>query len=211
MLNSGKICTFLKFLGDVLGDDAEIIVSNVEKMEIAFIYNSSDYKQIGDGLPEIEKNIIERKLFEEKDFIINYRAFSSSKEKLRSSSYFVKKHSGELTNIITINYKVDKLIEFRHTLNQLINGTSNENREEEQFQESFNHSFADLMEETIQSTISQFGVSPERLSHTEKLELVQLLDQKGVFLLKGSIPELAKILCTSETSIYRYINDVNKI
>src|SRR5699024_12261317 len=127
--------------------------TKVKRIELVFIYNYYEYKQIVDGLQKIEKNIIERKLFEEKDFIINYRAFSSSKEKLRSSSYFVKKHSGELTNIITINYKVDKLIEFRHTLNQLINGTSNENREEEQFQESFNHSFADLMEETIQSTI----------------------------------------------------------
>ena len=203
---------FLQFLGEFLGDDTEIVVSNAETMKISFIQNAFDTsKKVGSSLPEIEKHIIDKKLFKEKEYIINFRSFSLNKERLRSASYFVKNHSGKLTNIITINYKVDKLIEFRHTLNQLINGIDDQNNEENQFQESLDHSFIDLMEETIQNTISQFEVPPERLSSSEKMKLVQLLDQKGVFLLKGSVSKLAETLYTSETSIYRYIKDAHKI
>ncbi|MEH7388541.1 helix-turn-helix domain-containing protein, partial [Bacillus sp. JJ1521] len=130
----------------------------------------------------------------------------SERNKLRSASYFIKNSEDELIGILTINYKVDELIELRSTLNRLISGSEQFTFKGENFYESFNLSFEDLMNNTIQDALKKYNVPPDRLSHDEKLDLIRTLDEKGTFLLKGSVAELAKVLQTSETSIYRYIN-----
>jgi len=39
---------------------------------------------------------------------------------------------------------------------------------------------------------------------------VDILNQKGIFMLKGAVSEVAKQLHCSEPSIYRYLNILNK-
>ena len=43
----------------------------------------------------------------------------------------------------------------------------------------------------------------------EKMEIMEILDRKGVFLLKGSVSFVAKELHSSEASIYRYLGKLN--
>ena len=51
---------------------------------------------------------------------------------------------------------------------------------------------------------------PTRLSYQEKMEVVRTLDEKGIFLVKGAIAELAAALKTTETSIYRYLSKLQE-
>ena len=51
---------------------------------------------------------------------------------------------------------------------------------------------------------------PTRLSYQEKMEVVRSLDEKGIFLVKGAITELAAALKTTEVTIYRYINKLQQ-
>ena len=53
-------------------------------------------------------------------------------------------------------------------------------------------------------------MEPTRLSYQEKMEMVHSLDEKGIFLVKGAIAELAAALKTTETSIYRYLNKLQE-
>ncbi|MEH7383467.1 helix-turn-helix domain-containing protein [Bacillus sp. JJ1533] len=207
MENLSSYIPLIKFFGQFLGTDAELILYDTKKEMIEFVYNpfNSGIKE-GSPIPEMEKRFISQELFKQEEFIVNYRAFSSERNKLRSASYFIKNSEGELIGILTINYKVDELIELRSTLNRLISGSEQFTFKGENFYESFNLSFEDLMNNTIQDALKKYNVPPDRLSHDEKMDLIRTLDEKGTFLLKGSVAELAKVLQTSETSIYRYIN-----
>ncbi len=197
------------FLYDFLGAEAEIVLIDTEKEEVIFVKNSFDGDiQIGSPIRNVEQQFVEKKLYEEKNSVINYRAFSSDRKKLRSASYFIKNNSNDLIGILTINYQVEELIHFRDLINNLISGSQEAKLKEEKFYESFDLSFEDLMTTTIQDALTTYNIPPNRLSHDEKMELIRTLDKKGTFLMKGSVPELAKILNTSETSIYRYINRI---
>lgn len=199
--------SFLKFLVDFLGSDAEVILYNVQKEEAVFIHNAFNPEtKVGSPIPDTEKKFIQQKVYETKDSLMNYRAFSVDRRKLRSATHFFKDADGKLTDVLTINYKVDELIELRGVLNRLINGPEAVQYNGENIYESFNGSFEDLMNQSIQQVLEKFNVPPERLSHDEKMELIRSLDEKGTFLIKGSVTELSKVLNTSETSIYRYIN-----
>ncbi|MEH7111339.1 helix-turn-helix domain-containing protein [Neobacillus niacini] len=197
----------VKFFSKFLGTDAEVILYDTRKMEIVLIENAfnPDVK-VGSPIPEMEKKFMEQELFKEEESLVNYRAFSHERNKLRSATHFINNLNGELIGMVTINYKVDELIELRSMLNRLISGTEPFQYKTDHFYESYNLSFEDLMTNTIKEALKNFNVPPERLSHEEKLELIRMLDEKGIFLMKGSISEVAKILHISETSVYRYIN-----
>ncbi|MEV9641493.1 helix-turn-helix domain-containing protein [Mammaliicoccus sciuri] len=195
------------FLYDFLGTDAEIILTDTVKSKVVFVRSTyENHVQVGDSIRDIEQRFIDKKIYEEKNSIINYRAFTIDKKKLRSASFFIKDENHDLTGILTINYQVDELVNFRDLINKLISGSNEKHSKEESFHESFNLSFDDLMTSTIQDALTTYNIPPDRLSHEEKMELIRTLDKKGTFLIKGSVPELAKILNTSETTIYRYIN-----
>ena len=115
-----------------------------------------------------------------------------------------------LYGILTINVIVDRLIDIRNFINDLISGVQ-EQKNENQFLNSMDLSVTDFAINAINEEIEKYGVESSRLSADEKLQIVKKLDNKGIFLVKGSITELAKIFNTTETTIYRYINRISNI
>ncbi|WP_188006684.1 Transcriptional regulator [Sporosarcina sp. ANT_H38] len=207
MSNLNSYIPIVEFIANFLGHDSEVILYDTNKDMVVFVKHPFDPNiGVGSPIPDMEKKFIKQKVYEEEDSLVNYRAFSFERRKLRSASHFIKNSGGELTGIITINYKVDELIELRSVLNRLISGQETIQYKGEDFYESFDLSFEDLMNKTIQDVLAKFDVAPDRLSQEEKIELIRSLDQKGIFLIKGSVAEVSKVLNTSETSIYRYIN-----
>ena len=57
--------------------------------------------------------------------------------------------------------------------------------------------------------VANYPVDVDRLNQDEKMEIMEILDRKGVFLLKGSVSFVAKELHSSEASIYRYLGKLN--
>jgi predicted transcriptional regulator YheO len=197
----------VKFFSQFLGSDAEVILYDINKMEIALIENAFNPETVvGSPIPDMEKRFMEKEIYVEEESMVNYRAFSHARNKLRTATHFIKNNNGQLIGMLTINYKVDELLELRSLLNRMISGSEPFQYKTDHFYESYNLSFEDLMTKTITEALKNYNVPPERLSHEEKLELIRVLDEKGIFLMKGSISELAKILQTSETSVYRYIS-----
>lgn len=197
----------VSFLADFLGTDSEIILSDVIKKEVICVKNPHDTNiKIGSSIRSIEQEIMNKERFKNESSIINYRGFSSDHRKLRSATFFIKNNNDELIGLLSINSLVGQLIELRDVLNSLISGTNKVKKNQDEFYDTFDTSFDKVMINTIQEAINQYDIPPDRLSHEEKVELIQTLDDKGTFLIKGSIQELAKTLQTTETSIYRYIN-----
>ena len=56
---------------------------------------------------------------------------------------------------------------------------------------------------------ANYPVDVDRLTQDEKMEIMDILNRKGVFLLKGSVSYVAKELHSSEASIYRYLGKLN--
>ena len=62
----------------------------------------------------------------------------------------------------------------------------------------------------INQVLIQTDIEPERMSPDEKVAIVAQLHEKGVFLLKGSVIEVAERLKTSEATIYRYLKQLSR-
>jgi len=204
----------MRFLGDFLGPNYEIVLFDTKTL--LHIENPfDDSRLIGSPINNVEKRLLKEKEYERCDFVSNYRALSNCKEPLRSATFFIKDSESSLLGMMTIGYKVGEMIRMRNTINEIINGPQNnpqeEHRSELNFFESFNNSVNGMLSSIILDIVNQINAPPERLSVDEKMEIVKILDRKGTFLIKGSVPEVASVLSVSEATIYRYLNKPRKL
>ena len=61
----------------------------------------------------------------------------------------------------------------------------------------------------VSQVVANYPVEVDRLTQDEKMEIMDILNRKGVFLLKGSVSHVAQALHSSEASIYRYLGKLN--
>lgn len=199
--------TFARFLSAFLGPDVEIVLYSVPENCVYSVINPLDPEMTsGSKIRRLEQSLINEKVWKKDDFFVNYRSLSSTNAKLKSATYFIASDDRkELYGIITINMVVDKLLELRDHLNQIITGYA-PLKDERRFLGSVTLSVDDMVSTSIDCEIKKYGVDGYRLSAEEKLDIVKNLDKKGIFLVKGAISELAEKFGTTETTVYRYIN-----
>ena len=76
--------------------------------------------------------------------------------------------------------------------------------------ENFNQSVDSLIDDLIFKETNGKDLSQYKLSKSEKISIVQVLDTKGFFEFKDSISKVASIFQMSEVSIYKYLQEVRK-
>lgn len=202
--------TMMKFMSEILGPDTELVLYDTETMKASYVLHPLDEEMVaGSGMRSLERSFMEKRVYEEEEYIVNYRALSRRKNKLKSATLFIKDEDGSLAGILTVNMNVDKLIELRDVLDIIVSGKGEDEKKAQQFYDSFEISVEGMVRNAIKGEVDRYGVEAARLSHKEKMEIVRILDERGIFLVKGAIAELASVLGTTETSIYRYLNKLN--
>ena len=204
----------IKFFALYLGDDTEIILSDTEK--VLYVENPlEESHKPGVGIGDIEKSFIEKAIYKDIDYTINYRSLTQTRKRLRAATFFIKDDKGQLIGMITVNTEVDKLIRLRNMLDEMVNGRQSnlhavkEDTHKDEYYETISMSIEQVMNAIIEENIASYGVSVERLRPEEKLSIVKKLDDVGAFLVKGSVAEVAQRLSSSEATIYRYLQQIN--
>ena len=98
--------TTVKFLGSVLGPDYEVVLqdlSNINHSVIAIENGHISGRTIGSPLTSAVFQMLSSKVYEEDDFIANYKGVAENGHILRSSSMFIKDSNGNPIGLLCIN------------------------------------------------------------------------------------------------------------
>lgn len=205
------------FLGNVLGSNCEIALLDLRENKncITAIANGHiSGRTIGSPITNLALQIIGTNAWKDSDSQCNYLSLTKDNTHLRSSSYFIK-HNNELIGMLCINIDLSPYKKISDSILQM--ACANYNETPLKFMEPLNLShenFTDTPTDTI-STIfkehiySQF-IPLNRLSQSEKIEVVEKLHKNGVFHIKGAVANVAERLHCSEATIYRYLNTISK-
>lgn len=219
-----RFAGIIDFLALYLGSDSEI--SLCDQTTILYIRNpQSPDHAVGMPIGDMQHSFLENPEYHKAPSNVNYRALSKKGEKLRSATMFIREGE-QLIGMLTINSRVDDLILCRSLIDRLIQGdhvpVSDEKRagtgasqstvkgkskakKPKDYYETLSMSVSDVIDDTIQQATAKFNTSPLRFNAREKMSVVQELDDRGVFLVKGSVSEVAKRLNTSDATVYRYL------
>jgi predicted transcriptional regulator YheO len=118
---------------------------------------------------------------------------------------FIKDENGKLIGFLCINYDISELTIARNIINNLTNIIEETDFSEED--ESFGNTVNEMLSSIVNKTLESVGKPVAFISKEEKVNIVQMLDEKGVFLIKGAIDYVAKVLCVSRYTVYNYLDE----
>ncbi|MBP7840362.1 MAG: PAS domain-containing protein [Acidaminococcaceae bacterium] len=196
-------------MAEVFGDDAEVVLQDVSDFNnsvISIRNNHISGRKLGAPATNLVLKVMNGN-FTDKNYVTNYRGVSAVGKVVRSSTYFIKDDKNVVVGMLCINIDIDKLVQLKNHLDGILK------LPEEIFEkttERFSVSAEGLASDSIETILEESGISPERMSQEEKMEVVYKLDKNGVFLVKGSICKVASVLNVSNATIYRYLSKIRR-
>lgn len=230
MYSFERIAAFLPFFSKVLGPETEILLCDTERILYAE-HPITDRVRPGNPIGDMERSFLEEGTYKTMDSVVNYRALLPSRERLKASTLFLKNEDGSLAGFLTVNVRVENLLQARETIDTLINGVSphftitpiasdqaasdtdqptGDTDQPELFNryEAVTVGMEDVIKAVTDEYLTRFESPAGRLTTAERQQIVQELDRRGVFLVKGSISAVAKQLSCSDVTIYRYLHQL---
>jgi len=205
----------VKFLGEVFGDYCEIALHDLKSAENSILAIENSHvsgRSIGGSLTDLGLRLLHQGQTIDKDYIANYKGKNSLGEELRSSTYFIRDEENNVIGALCININVKKLKASKDLIQETVEGIFGlkalTNIEEEPT-ETIHTSIEELTTSIISEVMASAETSPERMSQEEKMAIVKELQEKGIFLIRGSVERVATYLDASEATIYRYLNKVS--
>lgn len=210
----------MSFISKAIGPDFEISLIDTKDGKnriIAMEYGNISGRHVGEEISPLLKKSIENKEYETTDYIANRTTYAKSGKPLRTSVFFIKDEDNNLEGIMCINFDDSRYEELGKKIMFLCHPDYyTEHRITRQSDSSdINGDYKDVgesmtIEETIESIVdnelNEVLIPVERLTQDEKIQIVKHLDNKGVFMMKGSVGIFSKKLDVSQASVYRYIN-----
>lgn len=218
--------TLVKFLGEVLGNDYEIVLQSLEKTDgniVAIENGDISGRTVGAPLTNFAMQMLHDNEKSPMDYKTNYTGFTNTGVPLRSSSMLIKNDEGKPIGMLCINFSDSRyrnlsqeILELCHPnhyyVPDLINPhhaiDNNNTMIEHSVNESFHNKLEDVIDDVLVDIVGTSDFPTDRLTPDEKMRIVKSLDDKGVFRTKGSVVYTAKKLSCSQATMYRYISKV---
>jgi predicted transcriptional regulator YheO len=134
---------------------------------------------------------------------MNYTAYTDDGKTVKSSSIFVHDENDNPVAAFCINLNVTPLLLFTRFLRTLPAG-----QEEADLSESFSPDLGQMVETIIAECAYQVGKPISVMSKSDRVQVVKLLDERGVFQLRKSVPLVAERLGVTQKTVYNYLTQL---
>lgn len=198
------------FLAEVCGPHCEIVLHDARHKEnslVAIRNGQLSGREVGAAMTDFAGRILRHGMHKGKEYITNYLGKAGSNGKfLKSSTFFIRDDEGEIIGMIGINQDLSAISEVHKILGAFLTvDESAANAIDVAERNGAEQSIRETVYAVIDQTLAGYEVDPARMTTEEKKEVVEALSEKGVFLLKGTVAEVASRLDVSEQTIYRYL------
>ncbi len=217
-----------EFLGQALGPDYEVALHDLtdkNRSIIAIANNHVSGREVGAPLTNVALQILMDKSYETQDYRLHYRGVSAAGKTLRSSTWFIKQNS-KLIGMLCINFDDSRyhavsenilhLCHPDHFVADLIQSGephaagSAAHAVLSPTTESFHNSIDAVAGDAVGRELVRLGVTADRLTPDERMQIIASLETGGIFLLKGAVKDVADALHCSQASVYRYLSQIRK-
>ena len=212
----------VEFLGLVMGPSYEIALHDLSREDETIVAIANGHvteRGLGAPLTSPTLSFLSKERYKSFKHEVNYTVFNIKQKKLRSSTYYIK-DKGELVGLLCITFDderfrdVSKLIMGLCHPDELLQDNHFEKIDDLKTDNNtsvYGRDIHEVFTNSLQDILNDSNMPIDRLKKDEKLRIIASLKDKGIFLLKGAVPEVAKLLDSSEATIYRYISEVEQM
>lgn len=197
---------FVKGIVATLGKNCEVVIHDLETPESSMVYIAGNVTNRSIGAP-ITNLVLEtlRTTGDKSEDLICYQTVTRDGKVLKSSTMFIRDKSGKIIGCMCINIDLTEFLLCQKILGQFTEfpGDTSSNVKNEFFAQDVN----EVIENLIKHVVDSSKVPVALMQKEDKIQIVHELDKKGVFLVKGSVEQVASMLGVSRYTIYNYLEE----
>ena len=207
----------VKFISQIFGPSYSVSLYdfNTQNGEASLIYSSEDNRQASCTCKYI-KELYSNLSSTAEPFLHNVLCSDSADE--RTSVFFLPEENGFPSGAISVTYNIGERNQLISALQTMLNITPPKHENTLPEKEPKGESpipktlTPEMLPMHVASILRENGIEPGQvqLSADEKFQIINTLNERGVFLLKNSVVEVAEQLNSSEATIYRYLSKLNR-
>ena len=190
-------------IANTFGEDCEVVVHDLEDPEHSVVYVANN-KVTGRELGQSFFTLVSKVMLSEEladDHADNFYFTAANGKLIRSSTLLIRDEAGEVAGAICINLDTSRI-----TQQSLMPNREKPELTSRKRSGSAEGNISDMVDDLIQRII---GSSPvETMSREQRIEKVRFMEEKGIFLMKGSVEKAAEVLGVNKVTIYSYLDEI---
>ncbi|WP_065237184.1 helix-turn-helix transcriptional regulator [Gallibacterium genomosp. 3] len=196
----------LEMLSNFLGTECEAVLHSLEDLQHSVIKISNSHltgRQVGAPITDTALRML--KQIEEGHTVVSSAYFTHSKtgKRMRSITQAIYGEHNRIIGLLCVNLNLDmSLTDF---FQFLFNATSDLKQDTQG--EHFAENADDLLQQISHQVITEVDSDPTISVANRNKQIVFLLNQKGVFELKGAIKRVAELLGISIHTVYMHLRN----
>ena len=206
-----------EYIAEVCGPRYEVVLHDLTNFDhtIVYIANSITERKQGDSLLTMSLDVIlDNRNTSHKNYVTNIcRNNYINGRKFRMSDFYIRNQANEVIGLFSINVDItpfehlEKLISEEISL-QVVSNQSNQyhdNSDEKVIP------LTEMMGKAFDRAMNELSFSdPKTLSPDEKIQLLTVLHNKNLFIMKGTVALVAKRMNVSASTVYRYLQMIKQ-
>ena len=194
-----------QMLVQTFGSDCEVVLHDLDcpAHSVVYVENPSvTGRKVGDSFDQLVRQVILSHELRE-DYVANYYFTAKNGKRIRSSSLLIRGADGKLEGALCINLdttRVQAQLDFLQSL--LPQPPKAAVPEAAAEPEHISVMIENLMDGIVG------GADGAALTREQRIEKVRFMEEKGLFLMKGSIEKAAEKLGVNKVTIYSYLDEI---
>ena len=186
------------------GSDCEVAIHDLSRHPdhsiVEIINGHVSGRRVGDGASQVVMEQLRSNDPDTQDHL-GYLTRTADGKILKSSTIYIRNSKGNVSEILSINYDISRLLMVGNAIEGLINTAQPQQAEPEKIV-----NINDLLEELIQQSVALVGKPVALMNKEDKVKAIQFLSQNGAFLVTKSGDKIAKYFGISKYTLYSYID-----
>jgi len=205
-----KYISLIETIAEMFGSRCEVLIhdfSNPQHSIIAIENGHVTGRKVGDPITDFALSAWRKGGFGDikEDKMVNYKTKTKDGRILKSSTLFIKDKDSKVVGCLCINYDMTDHLMFEKTINEFCTIVDLSEQKEE---ETFVKDVDEILENIINKAIEEINKPISLMQKEDNLRVVGIVDEKGGFMIKGAIDQLAHSLNVSRYTIYNYLEEL---
>ncbi|OGD16495.1 hypothetical protein A2V47_03480 [Candidatus Atribacteria bacterium RBG_19FT_COMBO_35_14] len=208
-----RFIPLVKTIAQMFGKNCETVLhdfSNPQHSIVEIENGQVTGRKIGDPITDFALSIWRNNGHKKKkeDAMVNYRTKTKDGKILKSSTFFIRDDQKKIVGCMCINYDLTEHLMFNNIIEEFCTNVDLNREKSKEGVETFTSDVNEVLEDIIRRAIDTIGKPVSIMQKSDKLMVAKIVDEKGGFLIKGAINQLASEISVSRFTIYNYLDEL---
>lgn len=197
-------------INSVFGDRCEVAIHDFSdfKNSLVYLVGNVTNRSLGSPIPDMLYRLL-KEFGDEAPNKLGYKSTTDDGRVLKCATIMFRNDEGKIVGCLCINFNVSDFAFLATAFSDFTfipqESVGQDSRATEN---GMSASFGETMESIIDFAVADYGKIPSMMNKSDRVSILQKLDKDDVFMIKGSVEYISRVLGSSRYTIYNYLKQI---